>query len=120
VAAGGRKIRVGGGAPALYREVSGLDGSAIQMGRELRIDGLAGEWNGGLASPRAHQLALGEETPLLSVKLSAKPVSSKKSCVLLIKIVNRSEIFPTLNMTLDMLCIAYKKVVVVKLKFKFL
>jgi hypothetical protein len=25
-----------------------------------------------------------------------------------------------LNMTLDMLCIAYKKVVVVKLKFKFL
>jgi hypothetical protein len=48
------------------------------MGRELRIDGLAGEWNGGLASPRAHQLALGEETPLLSVKLSAKPISSKK------------------------------------------
>jgi hypothetical protein len=39
---------------------------------------------------------------------------------MLLKIVNRSEIFPTLNMTLDMLCIAYKKVVVVKLKFKFL
>jgi hypothetical protein len=39
---------------------------------------------------------------------------------LLIEIVNRSEIFPTLNMTLDMLCISYKKVVVVKLKFKFL
>jgi hypothetical protein len=48
------------------------------MGRELGIDGLAGEWNGGLASPRAHQLALGEETLLLSVKLSAKPISSKK------------------------------------------
>jgi hypothetical protein len=28
------------------------------------------------------------------------------------------ENFPTLNMTLEMLCIAYKKVVVVKLKFK--
>jgi hypothetical protein len=87
----------------------------IQMGRELGIDGPAGEWNGGMASPRAHQLALGEETPLLSVKLSAKPIFIKNSCVLLIKIVNRSEIFPTLNMTLDMLCTAYKKVVVVKL-----
>jgi hypothetical protein len=37
-----------------------------------------------------------------------------------LKIAKMCEIFPTLNMTLDMLCIAYKKVVVVKLKFKFL
>jgi hypothetical protein len=76
--AGGRRIRVGGGAPTLYREVGGLDGLAFQMGRELGIDGPAGEWNGGLASPRAHQVALGEETPLLSVKLSAKPIFIKK------------------------------------------
>jgi hypothetical protein len=51
------------------------------MGRELGIDGPAGEWNGGLASPRAHQVALGEETPLLSVKLSAKPIFIKKKVV---------------------------------------
>jgi hypothetical protein len=37
-----------------------------------------------------------------------------------LKIAKMCEIFPTLNMTLHMLCIAYKKVVVVKLKFKFL
>jgi hypothetical protein len=38
----------------------------------------------------------------------------------IIEIANKSENFPTLNMTLYMVCIAYKKVVVVKLKFKFL
>jgi hypothetical protein len=37
-----------------------------------------------------------------------------------LKIAKKCEIFPILNMTLDMLCIAHKKVVVVKLKFKFL
>jgi hypothetical protein len=73
------------------------------------------EWWDGFAESPPTELALGEETPLLSVKLSVKPIFIKKSCVLLIKIVNRSEIFPTLNMTLDMLCTAYKKVVVVKL-----
>jgi hypothetical protein len=48
------------------------------MGHELGKDGPAGEWNGGLASPRAQKLALGEETPLLSVKLSVKPIFIKK------------------------------------------
>jgi hypothetical protein len=38
----------------------------------------------------------------------------------IIEIANKSENFPTLNMTLDMVCIAYKKVVVAKHKFKFL
>jgi hypothetical protein len=37
-----------------------------------------------------------------------------------LKIVKMCESFPTLNMTLDMLCIAYRKVVVVKLIFKIL
>jgi hypothetical protein len=37
-----------------------------------------------------------------------------------LKIEKMCEIFSTLNMTLDMLCIAYKKVVVVKLIFKFI
>jgi hypothetical protein len=84
--------------------------------RELGLMGRWGRGKGGLASPRAHQLALGEETSLLTVKFSAKPIFIKK----LIKIANRSDNLPTLNMTLDMLCIAYKKIVVVKLKFKFL
>jgi hypothetical protein len=35
----------------------------------------------------------------------------------IVEIANKSEKFPTLNMTLDMVCIAYKKVVVVKFKF---
>jgi hypothetical protein len=38
----------------------------------------------------------------------------------IIIIANKFENVPTLNMTLDIVCIAYKKVVVVKLKFKFL
>jgi hypothetical protein len=37
-----------------------------------------------------------------------------------LKIAKMCNIFSTLNKALDMLCIAYKKVVVVKLKFKFL
>jgi hypothetical protein len=40
--------------------------------------------------------------------------------IIIIIISNKSENVPTLNMTLDIVCIAYKKVVVVKLKFKFL
>jgi hypothetical protein len=39
---------------------------------------------------------------------------------IIIIIANKFENVPTLNMTLDIVCIAYKKVVVVKLKFKFL
>jgi hypothetical protein len=41
------------GRSRLYREVGGLDGLAFQMGHELGIDEPTGEWNGGLASPRA-------------------------------------------------------------------
>jgi hypothetical protein len=48
------------------------------MGRELGKVGPTGEMNGGLASPRAQKLALGEETPLLSVKLSVKPIFMRK------------------------------------------
>jgi hypothetical protein len=39
------------------------------MGRELGKVGPTGEMNGRLASPRAQKLALGEETPLLSIEL---------------------------------------------------
>jgi hypothetical protein len=49
------------------------------MGRELGKVGPTGEMNGRLASPRAQKLALGEETPLLSVKLSVKPIFMRKN-----------------------------------------
>jgi hypothetical protein len=51
-----------------------------------------------------------------SLKSSPRGIYSAKN--IYIKIAKLCENFPTLNMTLEMLCIAYKKVGVVKLKFK--
>jgi hypothetical protein len=74
-----------------------------------RRGGPAGEWDK-WASPRASWGPFAESLALGEANFNKKTI----------EIADKSEKIPTLNMTLDMVCIAYKKVVVVKLKVKFL
>jgi hypothetical protein len=99
-----------------WAAVDGLGGPAVEW------KWWAGEGVGEVAGGRAVLVGFTESPPAgsrrrdLFAESSAKPTLIK----IIIIIANKSENVPTLNMTLDMVCIAYKKVVVVKLKFKFL